>query len=556
MFHKKQNSLGEGPVQANTKGTQQGVFVNAGLMEKKREAAKTLSGNGALKYSITGNEFVDQFGKVGQYREPRTYDSIAEDCEKLWKINPTLTVAFILYVRMITRVVQFFNGLTTKVSQKGAELKHEGIFRMIWLHTHAPETFWKNISLFISVGSWRDIIIMLQYDLVWNGWNGRVLNWNKFGELVLSGLENKNTSNLIKKYLPQIKAKSKCKTIESQADNLISKWLCSLLFGTKEDGTTYKRYRKLKTSGTAHEWQKLISQRQFDRIDFNTIHGRALNLLVRSKFLKNSGLSEAYAKWIVKPETVVKYVGFVHELFKGVSPNMPKHEEDTINKQFMTLVDKAGESGNPGLIVVRDTSGSMNATADGLNMSSGDVAKAIALYMSYFLKGQFKDAWIEFCNKAEMRVWEGNSPLSRWFNDKSNYVGNTNFQSVIDLLCNIKSQGVKESDFPRGILCISDGEFNPVQLGLTNVQLALSKLTNAGFSPEYVSNFVIALWNIPNAYYGNSSVKFETFGNVPNVFYMSGYSASIVSFLSSEIKTAEELMQIALSQEVMQMIEL
>src|SRR5690606_28258215 len=121
----------------------------------------------------------------------------------------------------------------------------------------------------------------------------------------------------LKKYLPQIKATSACTTVESQADTLIGKWICSLLFGTKdnETGSTYKRYRKLKSGGTAHEWQQLISQRKFDRIDFSKIHGRALNLLVRSKFLANQGLADKYAAWVAKPETEVKYTGFVHELF-------------------------------------------------------------------------------------------------------------------------------------------------------------------------------------------------------------------------------------------------
>ncbi|WP_219119438.1 hypothetical protein, partial [Klebsiella pneumoniae] len=150
------------------------------------------------------------------------------------------------------------------------------------------------------------------------GWEGRQLNWKKFGDLVLSGLENSNSSELVKKYLPQIKANSACKTVEAQADNMIAKWVCSLLFGNKGEstGSTYKQYRKLKNSGTAHEWQKLISQKNFDAIDFGKIHGRALSKLVQSKFLFNQKLSDKYAAWITSPETKdVKYTGFVHELF-------------------------------------------------------------------------------------------------------------------------------------------------------------------------------------------------------------------------------------------------
>jgi hypothetical protein len=459
MFNSKQKQLfGEFP--KSKQQTSDNPFVNAGL----KKSAETLSGNGAKKYSTTGDDFVDQFGVLGSYKSPRSFNDIANDCEKLWAVNPLMTVAFIFYIRMITRVVTLFNGVSTKVSQKGAELKHEGIFRMIWLHFKAPDTFWKNIALFISVGSWKDIITMLSYDLQYNGWKDRKLDWNKFGSLILSGLESKNTSELLKKYLPQIKSNSQCTTLESQADNLIAKWICSLLFGNKgeESGHTYKKYRKLKSSGTAHEWQQLISQQKFDRIDFSKIHGRALSLLVKSKFLFNQKLSDKYNAWVTKPETTnIKYTGFVHELFSVCRSykslvSMPTHEQVTINKQFQTLVDKGGNSEQSSLIVVRDTSGSMSSTASGTNMSCYDIGKALALYFSEFLTGKFANAWIEFNSTAKMHTWLGNNPLEKWYNDKSGFVGSTNFQSVINLFVQLKKQGVKESEFPSGILCISD----------------------------------------------------------------------------------------------------
>ncbi len=151
-----------------------------------------------------------------------------------------------------------------------------------------------------------------------------------------------------------------------------------------------------------------------------------------------------------------------------------------------------------------------------------------------------------------MHTWKGNNPLEKWYNDRSSYVGSTNFQSVINLLCNIKSQGVPESEFPSGILCISDSEFNPTQLGQTNVETALNKLRQYGFSEEYVSNFVIVLWNLESYNRGN---KFETFGDVKNVFYFSGYSASVISFLTNKIKTPMELFEEAMNQELLNIIE-
>lgn len=554
MFTTKKASLFE----VKKKSVVNNSFVAAGL----KKSSETVSGNGAVKYSSTGNPFVDQFGKLGSYKAPRDFNEISRDCELLWAENKLLCVVMIYYIRTITRVVQLFNGLSSSVSQKGAELKHEGIFRMIWLHQKAPDTFWKNIGLFVSVGSWKDIITMLQYDLMYNGWENRALNWNKFGELILSGLNNDKTSELLKKYLPQIKSNSVCTTVESQADNIIGKWICSLLFGSKESSANYKKYRQLKSKGTAHEWQKLISQSKHELIDFAKIHGRALNLLVRGKYLKNQGLEEKYNEWITKPETEVKYTGFVHELFSklpGSLGSLNQNEQVTINKQFETLVEKGKTEkvSETNLIVVRDTSGSMGSTATGTNMSCYNIGKALALYFSEFLSGAFSNSWIEFNSDAVMHNWKGSTPLEKWYNDHSNFVGNTNFLSVINLFCRIKRQGVAEADFPTGILCISDSEFNPSSLGRKNVESALNLLRQGGFSEDYVSKFVIVLWNLQSNYYGRGTGEmFETYGDVPNVYYFSGYSASVISFLNGNVKNAGELFKEAMDQEILNMIEL
>jgi hypothetical protein len=500
---------------------------------------------------------VDQFGILGSYKKPRAFAEIERDFDLLWAENPLNAVKFNLYLRTIPRKVQLFDGSVTAEPQKGAELKHEPIMRMISLAVRQPQAFWDNVLLFVALGSWHDIFTMLQYDLVYNGWDNRKLDWNKFGDLILAGLGNANTVNLIKKYLPQIKAASACTTIESQSNNKIAKWICSLVFGGKTDkGATYAQYRRLKNSGNAHEWQKQISQGRFQEIDFDKVHGRALSLLVKSKFLKNQGLSEKYSKWITAPETKeVKYTGFVHELFENFSADSSVRA--TIDKQFETLVNKAKGSEDKAVpyIVVRDISGSMGSQCTGTKSTCYNVAKALALYFSEFLTGSFSGSYINFASDAEFCQWKGSTPSAKWSNDKSSYVGGTNFQSVINLFVRLKKQGIPEEDFPQGILCISDSEFNPAQLGQTNVEAALTTLRKGGFSQEFVDNFKICLWNLQSSYYGaTTGKKFETHGAVKNVYYFSGYSGSVISFLTGEIETAEQLALKALDQEILNQV--
>lgn len=570
MFNSKKTTLFDSQSNANEKTSVTNTFVSSGL----KESAKTRSGNNALKYSTTGNDFVDQFGILGSFKVPRDYKDIERDMSVLWASNSEDAVKFTLYIRMISRTTQLFDGTKTEAVQRGAGLRHEGIMRMMWLYINHPDAFWNNLNLFISVGSWKDIIQMMSYDLVYNGWDKRVLDWEKLSSVIIAGLENPNTSELVKKYLPQIKSTRHADkmTVEAQADVLIGKYLANKIFNEKK---AYEKYRKLKSSGTAHEWQQLISKGKMLAINFDTVHGRALSLLVSSKFIENNNLESKYEIWI-ESKPIAKFTGYPHELFtkyidtrgwgSSTLRNMKSYEIKTLNKQFDGLVETAKKGATEGtsLIVVRDTSGSMGSLVDGTNMSCGDIAKALALFFAEMLpNGKFANSWIEFNSDAKMHQWKGLTVYEKWNNDKASFVGNTNFQSVVNLFAKVKKQGVDESEFPTGILCISDSEFDQTQLDNTNVEASLETLRSAGFSEDYVNNFQIVLWNLQSNYYGSDTgKKFETHGDVKNVFYFSGYDGSVIAFLTgvehqeSKPQTAEELFKAAMDQEILNFVQI
>lgn len=561
MFTAKQESLIEKKKTSEPVSTN--PFVKAAQTEGKKQAAQTLSGNHAVKYSTTGNNFVDQFGLLGTYKNPRTYQEVEKDSKVLWEENPVLAVCFILYIRLITRVVNLFNGNKTKTVQRGAGLRTEGILRMIWLHVNYPETFWKNINLFLVAGSWKDIFEMLSYDLQYNGWKGRLLDWDKFALLILAGLENPKQSNLVKKYLPQLRSNNKCTTLPAQADNLIAKWLCAKLFGEKESSKSYKQYRKLKTSGTAHQWQQLISKGKFLEINFDTIHGRALAQIVSSKFLANHKLEDVYDKWI-QSKPVAKFTGFAPELF--VKFPTKKYQIDTLNKQFNTLIEtvQKNAANTTRFITVVDTSGSMDSQAAGIKLPNIQVAMSLAVFFSYMFKnGPFAGAWYNFSSTAHMVVLKGKTPFDR-FNEgmEERLCCSTNFQAVVDhFIKTAKGADLPESELPNGFLVLSDGEFNQHNT-ITNTEGALVKL-RAAFSKEFVDGFKFVYWNLASHAYGNTAGrKFETYGDTKNVFYFSGYDGSSMAFLTGvegqEDKTpttAQELFKAAMSQELMGYVE-
>lgn len=544
---------------------------NAFVKEGLKESAKTTSGNGALKFSTSNDAFVDNFALIANFKEPRTYEEVAKDMYKLWSINPKKCLQLAVYIRLITRETQIAlpKETVTLDVQRGQGLKNEGIMRMLWLAIYHKHTFMANMPYFIAAGSWKDVIEMMSLDLQYHGWKEKKLDWNFMRMTILAGLTNPNTSELVKKYLPTIRAVKDCKTIESQARTMIGQYLASCLYGKQnKEGVTdsrsaQRRYRLIKSSGTAHKWQQLISQKNLLEIDFNTIHGRALSLLVGSKFLKNHGLIEKYQKWIAS-KPVAKYTGYVFELFKPLgntyyANRLPEYQEMTINKQFDGLVETGRKNllqGNK-LLVVRDISSSMTFCGKGTNMSAYAIAKAMALYFSALFDGPFKDAYATFSSTCQLKTWKGTTAIEKWVNDTDGRFGSTNFMSVAKLFVELRER-VPENEFPTGVLCISDGDFNWCGHDKTNFESFREELLKGGFSKEYVENFKLILWDIPDNYYGTSvRPKFESFADAPNNFYISGYDPASVAFIMgtdyrpTTPKNAAELFKAAMDQELL-----
>lgn len=459
-FKKKVNSL------LNSSINKENLFIK----EATKASSECLSGNGALKYSTSGNEFVDDFASIAKYKEPRSYEDVAQTMQLLYSIDKIKAVKMAIFIRLITRKSQVMKekGVETlEEVQRGQGLKNEGIMRMLWLALNHPNVFKVNLPLFIAAGSWKDVITMMNLDLQFHGWKDRKLDWTFFGKALKAGLLNAGTSQLVRKYLPTIRTDATCRTLESQADTLIGRWLAKKFFPGDEKFVAYKKYRQLKSKGTAHKWQQLISKQMFNELNFDSIAGRALALLVGSKFLKNHGLEAKYSEWI-KAKPTAKYTGFVFELFKPLEPTtgwsgysfptLEEYQKDTINAQFRQLV-KIGKDNldtTTKLLVARDISGSMTSKAAGCNMSAYSVAKAMALYFAEFLTGTFAGSYVEFATSCNLKKWQGKTPVDRWLNDKNTAYGSTNFLAIADLFCQLKQRGVPVSDFPDGILCVSD----------------------------------------------------------------------------------------------------
>ena len=144
--------------------------------------------------------------------------------------------------------------------------------------------------------------------------------------------------------------------------------------------------------------------------------------------------------------------------------------------------------------------------------------------------------------------------------------------SVVDEIVRLRKAKpeIPLADYPQTLLVVSDMQFNPSgsywysRKGtdeMSNIEAAKTKLRTV-FPDEFVDNFKFIWWDVTSR---ETSDVPSTLDDKSSYFF-SGFDGSIVSFLlggdgfvdketgEKRIPTAEEVIDIALNQEVMQMV--
>lgn len=556
--------------------TKNNAFVNAVNFK-----STTFTENGAVTNVSTGSLIVDQFGKAGNFRG-RPIAEVFDDQAKIWAENPEAAMRFPFYLRMITRKVKVNADNETDKVQSGQGARDESFKRLLWIAQEQPEAFYNNIWALPLVGSWKDLWTLMFYDIKENI---KCLNQKAIFEVIAQGLLCDTHVDLIKKYMPRIKSYSKCKTEWTTVTNELAKAFAAQM------GITYKEYNKMKSSGKAHDFQKLICSRNYKDLNWNHIPGRALNLLVSSKFLSNHGLKDNYTKWIME-QPVAKFTGYVFELAKRLreargsrsyyygsrNTNIPIELKHTLDAQFKGLVDKARADGKitENVWCCLDTSGSMNQPVKGLkDIYCSDVATSLALFFADLNTGPFHNKVIMFDNVSTPYDMKGESFCDRIMNLPSVGCGGTNFQSAVDEIIKIRKAHpeIPLEQYCSTILVVSDMEFNPsnrsyyggsIRQQETNFEYSKKALKTV-FPEEFVDNMKFIWWDVASRHGVN---HFEGDSLTPGCHFFSGFDGSIINMLLGEDKvidektgevrqmTAEELVAKALSQEILNYIKL
>jgi hypothetical protein len=535
--------------------------------------------NGALAYKSTGLVIADQFGKAGTYRDRTPYDAYL-DQEKLWEENKEYAIKFPFYLRMITRKVKKGDGMVTENSQKGQGARDESLKRFLWMAERHPNIFYKNLWLLPVVGSWKDLWTLLLID------EEGVLDKDKIFDVISRGLKGE-MCDLVKKYLPQIRANAKCTTERARKLNALAKEFCHWV------GLSYKEYREIKASGKAHKFQQFISQEKYDLLNWNTIPGKALLNLVSSKFITNHGLADSYMEWITQTP-IAKFNGYPYELGKKMfNGTLRRRDYLTTNKMLMMTLDaqfenlirtaKDGREGIQGNVwCAIDTSGSMEVQVCSDGTTAYDVCVALGIFFATLNEGDFYKNIIMFDSVSRVKQLSGTfSEMYRSIVKSSTAWGSTNFQSVIDEIVRIRLMHPEISldSYPQTLLVVSDMEFDPsddmvfedgqvsISLQQTNYEAAKKKL-KACFPEEWVEQFKIVWWQVDGEDASSVPSTLEDGGT----YFFSGFDGSVISLLlggeakteeagegtegvKNAVKTMQELIHEVLNQEILQLVD-
>ena len=516
--------------------------------------------NGALSYHSTTNVCVDQFGKAGSYRG-RDIEDVFADQDMLWNENKEFAVKFPFYLRMVTRSTKLADGTVTDTPQRGQGMRDEAFKRLLYFAKYHPTIFYQNLWLLPIVGSWKDLWVLMTMD--------STLDQDKIFTVIAKGCESKSQIDLVKKYLPQIRANKKCKTEWAQKSNELAKAFC------KWAGWSAHEYRIFKVSGVGHTFQQQISKGEYDKLDWNRIPGKALLNLATGKFITKHGLTEDYITWLSSKPTA-KFNGYPYELGMKMKKLVEKQNtgakiaQMTLDAQFENLLKTAQEgtgaiTGN--VWCALDTSGSMQCKiSDESDVRAFDVCISLGIYFASLNQGAFHKHVVMFSTVSKVMKLKGNfSEMYTKIYKSGTAWGSTNFQSVIDEIVRIRkyNPNIPLSDYPTTLLVVTDGQFDPGYYNQeTNYELMKNKLSKV-FPKEFVDSMKFIWWQVNGERTTDFPATLDQGGN----YFFSGFDGSLITMLLGEgsqlvdgetgekrTPTMEELIDIAMNQEILQLV--
>lgn len=448
------------------------TFVKAAVAEATKSRKDSLTANGAVTRTTSGQSHLDLFAIVGSARNAQ--DDLVRLFSKAYSDDKYLALRIMLWARDIRGGAgerQVFRNVLKHLSENDPKVLNE-------LVRFVPE-----------FGRWDDVI-----DSV----NQNSEAFKTAAEEIKKAIDSGN--GLAAKWTPRKGA---------IANKLRSLWNMSP-----------KHYRKYLVTHTAVVETKMCAK-QWDDIEFDKVPSVA-SLRYQSAFSRNaSQLYEEYkAKLISGKAKINAGTLFPHNIVANIRHGVG--DTLVLNEQWKALPDYLGDKSGK-VLVMSDVSGSMECPVGG-NVNCMDVSIALGLYISERLTGAFKDLVLTFSADPEFHKVQGVSISERVKNlGGASWGQNTNLQAAFALVLQTALDNrVSSSDMPETIVVVSDMEFDHCGRK-TNFGAVKKQYAEAGYR---MPNLVF--WNV-NGRAGNSPVKHDSDGTC----MVSGFSPAILDTVLS-----------------------
>lgn len=496
------------------KRTQRPRAVETKSIAKVEPVEYTVTENGSITYTNSGNKVLDFFAHGGAKRKASEAE-ILQLFEEAYLDNPVMAILTAFYLR--------------DVREGQGERR---LFRLVLSHLamNKQADFERILPLVPDFGRWDDLFFLI--------------NIPKYKPV----LKELITNQLLQDFNTVRSRESGTKSISN-----LAKWLPSESAGKKSKALAAK-FRVL-LGLKADEYRKILSRirkqlniveidmcaNNWENIDYTKVASRAF-YIYRKAFHRHT--KDKFEKFITKakaepkskatkvnaatlyPHEIVSSLIYGNKECKPVSygwgnyrtPSMSQTERDALEVMWNNLPNWMSDAN---ALAFADVSGSMQ----GLPMA---VSIALALYISDKNQNEaWKDVFFTFSSSPRMENLKGMS-----FQNKISKLhrcdggGNTNLKALFEMILRIgKQHKLEDADMPKTLLIISDMQFDRTDHNKTLHQQIVDLYKKAGYTVPK-----IVYWNVDSRVQ-ESPVKYNEMG----VATVSGFSPAILSQVLGKI---------------------
>lgn len=397
----------------------------------RNETAWTLTENGAIAKSTTGDACLDLFSSIGALRNADD-NLLFTLFEEAYAQDRTLATKILFYARDI---------------REGTGERE--IFRKLirYLADKHPESIRKNIRLIGEYGRFDDLYSFIGTTLEEDMW---VVMRSQFAADVIN-MNNNKPCSLLAKWIKTPDASSK-KTRELGI-------MTALKFGYSV--YDFKRIlRKLRRYLDVTEVK--MSANRWSEIDYSAVPSRAMRNYSKAFYKHDTerfsefGIRAANGEVSINSSTlypydlVEKYLG---ERWHSYNLHYLLGEDPIVEAQWKQLPNYIEPGTNA--IVIADTSGSMIGRP--INSAVG-----LAIYFAERNVGAYHDLFMSFSNESTIHKLRGNTLAQKLRSiDMSDWGGSTNLEAAFNNVLRIAVENhIPTNEMVKSIIVISDMEIN------------------------------------------------------------------------------------------------